>query len=133
MLTLLLTLASVLTQAPTDIPDLTTPEVLVSIQPSVMADSYQLLRRKTPETFTCRADVTQPGTHITYLAANLVLLPGETQRTVSQMRDYTLEFAVTLRDRRAETLVTVKRGEKLLTRQRSTMILQTPPAFVPAH
>ena len=132
MLTLLLTLSSVLLQLPAQTPELTAPEVYVSIRPSSM-DSYQLLRRRTPETFSCRAEVTQSGSHSLFLSADLVLLAGETQHVTTKRLDYTLEFAVTMKDRRAETIVTVKRGETLLTRQRSTMILQTPEAIVPVR
>jgi hypothetical protein len=49
------------------------PEVHVSIQPSSM-DSYQLLRRQTPDTYTCEADVTEAGTNRMYVHARLTML-----------------------------------------------------------
>jgi hypothetical protein len=130
MLTLLWILASVLPGAPAQIPEITAPEVYVSIQPSWM-EPYQLLRRKTPDTYTCRATVTQAETSAIYLSAELFLHPGETQKTSRTVAGHTLDFAVTMKNRRAESVVTVRRGEKLLTRQRSTIYLPTPEGVVP--
>jgi hypothetical protein len=45
--------------------------------------------------------------------------------------EYSLDFAVTIKNQRADALVTVKRGEKLLTRQRSTVYLKTDEGVVP--
>lgn len=133
ILTLLLALASVLAaQQPAAVPELTAPEVYVSIRPSSF-DTYQLLRRRTPETFTCSASVTQAETHHLYVAAELVLRAGESDKVTRTEGEYTLDFAVTMKKQRADTLVTVKRGEKVLTRQRSTMYLQTPEGVVPLH
>ena len=76
MLTLLFILNAAVTPA-ADIPELTAPEVNISIRPSSM-DEYQLLKRKTPQTYTCTAFVFQEGTHVAYAYAHaeLVVSPG---------------------------------------------------------
>ena len=128
MLTLLLILNAAVTPAP-QIPDLTAPEVNISIRPSYM-DSYQLLKRKTPDTYTCEAFVSEAGTNHAYIAAELVVTPGRTEKITKQNGDYGLDFAVTLKNNRAEAVATVKRGDKVLTRQRSTVYLNTREAAI---
>lgn len=132
MLTLLFVLNAVVAATP-EVPELTAPEVHVSIHPSFM-DEYQMLKRKTPETYTCTAFVTQAETHFGYLKAELVVSPGRTEKITTKSRDYELDFAVTLKGQRAETVVTVKRGDRILTRQSSTVSLNIQDArVVPAH
>ena len=130
MLTLLWILTSVFPPAELERPELTAPEIHVSIAPSLY-DRYQLLRRKTPGTFTCTASVSQAETRYGYLAAELVLQPGESDKVTKRQGEYSLDFAVTIKNQRADALVTVKRGEKLLTRQRSTVYLKTDEGVVP--
>jgi hypothetical protein len=127
MLTLLLLLAVTVTP-----PDLTAPEVRISIHPSSM-DSYQLLKRKTPDTYTCTALVTQAGTEIGYVSAELVVRPGHPETVTKYGGEYALDFSVTLKSQRAEAVATVKRGGKLLTRQRSTVYLKMDEGAVPIH
>ena len=132
MLTLLL-LALSLAQ-PAELPDLEAPEVLVTIQPSSMND-YQLLRRPTPDTYTCQATVFEAGTRKVYIGAQLTALPGQTETTTARNRDYSLEFGVKMAGTQATTTVTVKRGDKILTRQRSTVLLKPVQndRIVPVH
>ena len=125
MLTLLLLLSVTVTP-----PDLTAPEVMISIHPSSM-DSYQLLKRKTPDTYTCNALVTQAGTNVGYVSAELVVSPGTTEKITRRAGEYELDFAVTLKNQRAEAVATVKRGDKVLTRQRSTVYLKMDEKAVP--
>ena len=132
MLTLLLLALSL--AAPAEIPDLEAPEVSVTIQPSSM-DAYQLLRRQTPDTYTCQALVTEAGTHRLYVAAQLTALAGHTEKVTRQAGDYSLEFAVKMGKAQADTTVTVKRGDKVLTRQRSTVYLKPmqDDGIIPVH
>jgi len=132
MLTLLFILNAAITPA-APIPDLTAPEVDVSIRPSYL-DEYQLLKRSTPETYTCQAIVKQAEGHAIYASADLVVSPGKTEKVSRKNGDYTVDFAVTLKNNRAESIVTVKRGETVLTRQRSTVYLNTrDPVIIPVH
>ena len=131
MLTVLLVLAAINVQ-PAALPDLTAPDVRISITPSTM-DPYQLLRRKTPQTYTCQATVSEADTRNLYVSAEIVIAPGESQSVTRRQGEYTLDFSVKMRNQRADAVATVKRGEKVLTRQRSTMYLQTPEGVVPLH
>jgi hypothetical protein len=131
MLTLLFILNAAVAPAQQP-PDLAT-EVGVSIQPSSMSP-YQLLKRKTPDTYTCRADVLQAEGHVINLSAEMAVATGSTQQTTRRNGEYELEFSVTLKNNRAESVVAVKRGEKLLTRQRSTVYINTrDPVIAPAN
>jgi hypothetical protein len=134
MLTLLFVLNAAVIPA-ADIPELTAPEVNISIQPSYL-DSYQLLKRKTPETYTCSAWVEQAGAkpRRAYITADLVVSPGGSEKVSRRVGDYALDFAVTMKDNRAHAEVTVKRGDQVLTRQSSTVYLNKPQtAFLPAN
>jgi len=132
MLTLLFILNAAVTPA-ANIPDLTAPEVNISIRPSSM-DEYQLLKRKTLQTYTCTAFVFQEGTHAAYAHAELVVSPGTTEKVTKQSGEYGMDFSVTLKHNHAEALVTVKRGDKVVTRQRSTVYLNTgEPEIIPVH
>jgi|SRR5262245_33953347 len=113
-------------------PELTTPEVTISIAPSSM-DDYQLLRRRTPYTYTCQAWVFEADTQNLYVHAEIVIAPGESRSVTRKAGEYTLDFSVTLKNQRADSVVTVKRGEKVLTRQRSTMYVQMPEGVVLLH
>ena len=129
MLTLLLILNAAVTPA-APMPELTAPEVYISIHPSSM-DHYQLLKRKTPGTYTCTALVSQAGTNVAFVSAELVVNPGTTEKITKQGGDYTLDFAVTIKSQRAEAVATVKRGDKLVTRQRSTVFLNAGEGNIP--
>ena len=129
MLTLLLLISAL--SLPAEVPDITAPEVIVSVAPSSM-DSYQLLKRKTPETYTCHARVQDAGSKLGVIAAELVLAGG-TEKVTRRAGDYTLDFSVTMKLQRAETDVTVKRGDRVLTRQRSTITFQSGQKIVPVN
>ena len=120
MLTLLFILNAAITPAQ-QAPDLAT-DVGVSIQPSSMSP-YELLKRKTPETYTCRANVLQVEGHVINLSAEMAVAAGSTEKVTRRNGEYQLEFSVTLKNKRAESVVAIKRGEKLLTRQRSTVYI----------
>ena len=123
MLTLLL-LASTLLPVQQAVPEITAPDVMVTIAPSSM-DSYQLLkRRRTPDTYTCEAFVRDVDPPHRWLTATLVLLPGTSDTVTERAGEYSLEFKVKMMTLQAETSVTVKRGDKVLTRQRSTVYLR---------
>lgn len=129
MLTLLFILNAAVAAPAADIPELTAPEVRISVHPSFM-DSYQLLKRKTPQTYTCTAFVMQAETHIGYLKAELVVSSGTTEKVSKKFGEYGLDFAVTVKNQMAETVVTVKRGDRVLTRQSSTVSLNIQDARV---
>ena len=130
MLTLLYLAATVL--AAPEPPVITAPEVIVTIAPSTH-DEYQLLKRKTPDTYTCQAMVRDAETRGAMLHAELGLLPNQSDRVVRAAGEYTLEFAVTMRAKTAHAVVTVKRGDKMITRQRSTVSLDRDPAIMPVR
>ena len=130
MLTLLY-LAATLLAAPAT-PVINAPEVFVTIAPSTH-DEYQLLKRKTPDTYTCHAMVRDAETRGAALHAEVVLLPNQSDRVVRTSGEYTLEFAVTMKTKTAQAVVTVKRGDKMITRQSSTVSLDRDPAIMPAR
>jgi len=126
----MLTLLFLLNAAVTTAPELTVPEVTISIHPSSM-DSYQLLERKTPGTYTCTALVSQAGTNTAFVSAELVVTPGRTEKVTKQAGEYALDFSVSVKSQRAEAVVTVKRGDKVLTRQRSSVFLNAGEGNIP--
>jgi hypothetical protein len=130
MLTLLFILNAGLLPPVVANPDLVVPEVHITIHPSSM-DSYQLLKRKTPDTYTCEAFVAEAGTHHAFVNAELVVVPGHTEKVSRQAGEYGLDFSVTVKDRQAEADVTVKRGARVITRQRSTVYLNPYDGNVP--
>lgn len=105
-------------------------DVSIYIQPSSM-DRYQLLRRKMPSTFTCRADVFAPGPNGAYGHAELVLLPGHSDKVTKEFGNYSMDFSVSLKNNRAHAEVTVKRGDQIVSRQRSTVFLRADEGIVP--
>ena len=108
-------------------------EVTIDIHPS-SADHYQLLKRRpTPDTFTCQANVMEAESHRLYGDLNLVVGPGESDHTTKTFGDYTMTFGVSLKNNRADAVVEVKRGEQLITRQRSIVHLQQPVGNVPLN
>lgn len=131
MLTLLYLTATLLATPPEPFV-INAPEVIVSIAPSTH-DEYQLLTRKTPDTYTCSAVVRDAEVRAVVMRSELVLLPNQSDREVRKFGDYTLEFAVTMKTKSAHAEVTVKRGDKVLTRQRSTVSLDSDPPIKPAR
>ena len=127
MLTAFLLLVAT-TLTPTPAP--TAFDVSIYIQPSSM-DHCQLLRRKTPNTFTCGADVIAPGPDGAYGHAELVLLPGQADKVTKEFGEYSMDFSVRLKNNRAQAEVTVKRGDQIVSRQRSTVFIRTDEGIVP--
>ena len=105
-------------------------DVSINIQPSSM-DHYQLLRRKTPDTFTCVAEVQAPEPAAAFGRAELVLLPGQSDKVTKVFGPYSMDFSVRLKNNRAQAEVTVKRGEQIVSRQRSTVFIRTDEGVVP--
>jgi hypothetical protein len=103
--------------------------VSVNVQPSVM-DAYQLLTRKTPETYTCSAFVLEVGTHQMLANAQLVVLPGKTETTRSTHGDYGVEFTMKINAAgdRADAHVIVRRSDTIVSEQRSMITLLRPRA-----
>jgi hypothetical protein len=134
MLTLLLLAAVIVTPAQAT-PEINTPEVIITIAPSSM-DSFQLLRRRrSPDTYTCEALVREATSNQPWIHAELILLPGTSDTITERVGDYSLEFTVKMMTMQANTTVTVKRGDKVLTRQRSTVYLRPMPSgrIIPVH
>ena len=77
MLTLLLLAATL--SSPARMPEILAPEVMVTIAPSSM-DEFQLLKRKTPETYTCTLSVRDADTKSASIGADLVLRPGQSDK-----------------------------------------------------
>ena len=128
---ILLLVATTLIPVPDPTTDHPAFDVSISIQPSFM-DQYQLLRRKTPDTFTCSAHVVIPDPDGAYGEhAELVLLPGQSDKVTKTFGDYTMDFSVRLKNNRAHAEVTVKRGDQIVSRQRSTVFLKADEGVVP--
>ena len=102
--------------------------VRVSVAPSAQ-DEYQLLRRATPDTYTCRADVYDAtDERYGFVAPEVFVAAGERQ-TKTETRDgleVTFTVAVSKANDRAATEVVAKRGEKIVLRQKSDIALRTP-------
>ena len=108
--------------------------VRVSVAPSVH-DEFQLLRRATPDTYTCRASVYDAtDERYGFVAPEVIVAAGERQ-TKTEARDgleVTFTVAVSKDNDRAATEVVAKRGEKIVLRQKSDIVLRTPGrAIVP--
>jgi hypothetical protein len=102
--------------------------VQVSIAPSAH-DPYQLLRRATPETYTCRATV-YDATDERFGFANpeVIVAAGERQSKteVGNGLEVTFTVAVSKENDRAATEVVAKRGDRIVLRQKSNIVLRTP-------
>lgn len=101
-------------------------EIRVVVAPS-STDQYQLLKRKTPETYSCSAMVAAPDTVYTYATANLVASPGKKESVTRRFSDeYELKFTVTVdaRNLHAKTVTEISREGVVLTRQSSTFVLR---------
>jgi hypothetical protein len=126
----LLLVATTLIPAPAPAAAPTAFDVSIYIQPSSM-DHYQLLRRKTPNTFTCGADVYAPQPEGVSGHVELVLLPGQSDKVTKVFGPYSMDFSVRLQNNRAHAEVTVKRGDQIVSRQRSTVFIRTDEGIVP--
>jgi hypothetical protein len=102
--------------------------VRVSVAPT-SNDSYQLLRRATPDTYTCSASVYDAtDERYGFVAPEVIVAAGERQ-TKTEVRDgfeVTFTVAVSKANDRAATEVVAKRGEKIVLRQKSDIVLRTP-------
>ena len=98
-------------------------EVRVDIAPSIL-DPMQLLKRPTPETYTCNAVVMDDNKQIVGFA-KLVAEPGHREITTHTNGDVKVEFAVMIAPAgdRAETKVTVSRSGTVFMRQSSIVRL----------
>jgi len=102
--------------------------VRVSVAPSAH-DEFQLLRRATPDSYTCRASVYDAtDERYGFVAPEVIVAAGERQ-TKTEARDgleVTFTVAVSMDNDRAATEVVAKRGEKIVLRQKSDIVLRTP-------
>ena len=100
----------------------------VSIAPSTR-DPYMLLRRATPDTYTCRAhiyDANDP--HYGFAMAEVVVAPGEKEKktVVVQGLEMTFTVAIGKGSDLATTKVVAKRGDKIVLNQSSVVELRGP-------
>ncbi len=98
-------------------------EVRVGIAPSIY-DSMQLLKRATPETYTCDAAVLTDDKHVVG-SAKIIAEPGRRETTKKVNGEMEVEFGVLIAPAgdRAETKVTVRRSGSVIMRQSSTIRL----------
>lgn len=108
--------------------------VQVSVAPSAH-DQYQLLRRATPDTYTCRATVYDATDERYRFATPEVIVAAGERQTKTEVSDglaVTFTVAVSKANDRAATEVVAKRGEKIVLQQKSDILLRTPGrAIVP--
>jgi hypothetical protein len=98
-------------------------EVHVGIAPSIY-DSMQLLKRATPNTYTCDALVIDDAKRVVAFA-KLVAEPGRKETTKRVNGDFEVEFGVLIAPvgDHAETRVTVRRSGSVIMRQSSKIRL----------
>lgn len=102
--------------------------VQVSIAPSAH-DPYQLLRRATPDTYTCRAFVYDATDERYGFATPQVIVAAGERQTATELRDgleVTFTVAVSKENDRAATEVVAKRGDKIVLQQKSDIVLRGP-------
>src|SRR6185503_3153965 len=108
--------------------------VQVTIAPSTH-DPYQLLRRATPETYTCRAFVYDAtNERYGFASPEVIVAAGERQTTTERADglEVTFTVGVSKENDRAATEVVAKRGDKIVLRQKSDVVLRGPGrAIVP--
>jgi hypothetical protein len=99
-------------------------EVKITIGPS-SDQTFQLLRRPTPDTYTCEALVVDPEKKMIFARASVVAAPGVKEESKSKVGEAEIEFSVLISRPadRADTRVVVKKSGKVLTRQSSTVRL----------
>ncbi|MBV9494033.1 MAG: hypothetical protein JOZ54_07285 [Acidobacteria bacterium] len=109
------------------LPDVDRFEISVEVLPTSQAE-FQLLRRETPETYTCRASVGPAGEKKAFFAPKLVLLPGEHRSATQNAGPYSATFSVSINKPtdRADVSVDVTKNGVLVARQRSTLWLANP-------
>jgi hypothetical protein len=102
--------------------------VQISIAPSGH-DEYQLLRRATPDTYTCRAFIYDATNERYGFADPQVIVAAGERQTTTESRDgleVTFTVAVSKENDRAAAEVVAKRGDKIVLRQKSDVVLRGP-------
>lgn len=133
---LLLAIAAILLVAATDskpfslgIPPQAAPpalELSTSVMP-VSRDAYQLLKRPAPGMYRCSVRVQEaPGSQRVWGPEEIVVQAGQTGETTTAHDGMTLQFraGVAKAGDRADTIVTISRNGKVVTRQSSTVWLE---------
>jgi hypothetical protein len=122
------TALAVFPQQPSTQPDLSPVapafDIRVEVFPSTM-EPIQLLDRPTPESFTCRAMVFQPGTNKGWVVQELTVGPGGRETTSNDVAGMTFTFAAAINKEstRADTLLTITRDGRVLSRNRVSSLL----------
>jgi len=104
--------------------------VHINVQPSFM-DSYQLLTRKTPYTFTCTALAFDAGSKKALVRASVIAERGKTKTEKKTNGEYAIDFTVTINKDgdRADTRVALQRNGVIVTEQRNMTALTQPAPF----
>ena len=123
-----LALALLLTVLPVTTP---TPPLAINVevQPSFM-DSYMLLTRQTPYTYTCSALVLDAESRKGLVTARTIVERGKSETLKKTSGEYSIEFTVKINSAgdHAETRVVVQRQGAIVTEQRSSTALMKPPS-----
>lgn len=101
-------------------------EVTTSIRP-VTKDEYQLLTRPLPGMYRCSARIhDEPGSRRVLGTKDIVIGPGESGEEAAIFGNLRVEFRATIGKAldRADTVVTITRNEKVISRQSSTVWLE---------
>ena len=104
-------------------------DIATSIRP-VSQDEYRLLRRVPPGSYRCSARILDaPGSRRGWAAKDIVLGAGQSGDTSNELGQLTVKFHASIAKDldRAETVVTVTRDAKVISRQSSTVWLQRQP------
>ena len=117
-----------------DKPNTTSPVIVgteVQILPSTKAESYLLLKRATPYTYSCTAAVIEAAAdgkpENRAVVGHLILLPGETDTVTNRADGYVFVFDATIdngTDRAIWKLTITRDTGELVSRQQSTVWLQ---------
>ena len=118
---------------PLHLPHHDRPEDLIRrlLEQYVISGTEIILDDDLIEDATTATELAEAGTNVAFVSAELVVNPGTTEKITKQGGDYTLDFAITIKSQRAEAVATVKRGDKLVTRQRSTVFLNAGEGNIP--
>lgn len=101
-------------------------DISTSIRP-VTQDEYRLLRRVPPNAYRCSALIREaPDSRRGLSAKDIVIGPGESGDTSNTLGPVTVKFHARIAKNldRAETVVTVTRDAKVISRQSSTVWLR---------
>lgn len=109
--------------------------VQVEVKPS-WKEPIQLLKRPTPYTYTCRADVIKavnaPGTISVYRSLELIVSPGTRETETVKWDEYDVTFTVAVSKPldRAAAEVRIARGDEVLHVHKSDVLLKAPDRTV---